>query len=346
MGGAVLRFVLGAPALAVIAIACLGCRHPETAAPPPIQAVLTASVVARPEPVLTRRGSVSAGARLRLGFNAAGVVSLLDVRTGDVVKKGQLLAKLKDADATFALQAAEAHRARAERDYRAADSLVASGSLAAVQREDAQSSLHVAAANESLAAESLGQRQLRAPIAGTVLERLAEPGEAVGPGSPVLVIEDTKRLVVKVGVTEIELARVQSGQGAGLIVDGSDAVIPATVTSIAPAPGDDGLYSVEVAPEAGRAAFRPGTLVTVRFEDRAATRAVHVPLDALVYRDDKTWVFVVGGAGDTKAHLREVAVDRADRKEVLVRNGLADGDRIVREGAQFLEDGQPVRVIE
>jgi RND family efflux transporter MFP subunit len=309
-------------------------------------------MVARPEAVLTRRGSVSAGARLRLGFNAAGVVSFLEARTGDVVKKGQLLAKLKDADATFALQAAEAYHARAQRDYRAADLLVTTGALAVAQRDDAQSALRVAAANESAAAESLGQRQLRAPIEGTVLERLAEPGEAVGPGAPVLVIEDTKRLVVKVGVTEAELSRVQAGQGANVILDGSDAPIRATVTSLAPAPGDDGLYSVEVSPEAtpsgngAKVTFRSGTLVTVRFDDRAATPAVHAPLDALVYRDDKTWVFVVGGADDTRAHLREVAVDRADGKDVLVRAGLADGDRIVREGAQFLEDGQPVRVIE
>jgi RND family efflux transporter MFP subunit len=264
------------------------------------------------------------------------------------VRRGQLLARLKDADAELALRAAQAHRTRAQRDYRAADALASTGALASGQRDDAQSVLNIAQANESIAAESLDQRKILSPIAGTVLERLAEPGEAVAPGAPVLVIEDTKRLVVKVGVNERELARVKTGQAAGLVLDGSDDAAPATVTSVAPAPGEDGLYSIEVSPADQNApALRPGTLLTVRFADQGGAPAVRMPLEALVDRSDKTWVFVIDGAGgDAKARIREVRIDRADGKDLLVRAGLGDGDRIVREGAQFLEDGQTVRVLE
>jgi RND family efflux transporter MFP subunit len=343
MEGQARRFALAAT-VAISAIACPACRHPEAVPPPPTQAVLTTEVHAKPEPALARRGSVTAGARLRLGFNGAGVLATLDPKTGDVVKKGQLLARLKDADAAFALRAAEARKGRAQRDFSAADALVTKGSLPPTERDNAQSALQVALANESLAAEALGQRVLRSPITGTVLERLAEPGEAVGPGTPVLVVEDTKRLVVKVGLTERELARTEAGRGASLVLDDGSAPLAAQVTSIAPAPGDDGLYSVEVSPPAAKAALRPGTLVTVRFDEQQAAPSVRMPLDAVVYRQDKTWVFVVPDG--SSARLREVQVDRADGKDVLVRSGLTDGERIVREGAQFLQDGQAVRVVD
>ncbi len=338
-------------ALGVLASAC---RKAEDVPPPPSPAVLTQTIHSRQEPALTRRGSVVSGARLKLGFNAPGVVGVMKVKTGDVVKKGQLLARLRDADAAAALRAARATSLRAQRDFRAADTLATAGAVPENQREDARSALHVAEANASLAAETFGQRELVAPIAGTVLQRLAEPGEAVGPGLPVLVLEDTQRLVVEVGVNERELSRIAVRKPCHLVLDGTGAEVAAAVTSIAPAPGDDGLYAIEVAP-AGAApalataplAFRPGTLLTVRFDDADAASAVRVPIDALVHRLEKTWVFVIGGvANDPHARMREINVERADGKDVLVRNGLKEGDRIVREGAQFLLDDQKVRLLD
>ncbi len=334
----------------LVAFAAAACHTAPATPPPPLPSVLTTTVQARPEPVLTRRGAVTAGARLRLGFNAAGVIASVAVATGDVVREGQPVARLKDGDAAAGLRAARANRTRALREYRAAESLVASGAASKNQRDEASSALEIAEANVAVAAEVLAQRQLASPIAGTVLARVAEPGEAVGPGMPVLVIESTRRLVVKVGVNEREYARVTANQPATLMADGHPAAFPALVTSIAPAPGDDGLYAVEVTPVAGQELpFHPGTLVTVRFGDDAQRPAVRVPLDAIVYRDDKQWVFVVvvaAGGATTTAVLREVFVERWDGKDGLVRSTLKNGDQIVREGAYFLQDGQAIRVLE
>jgi RND family efflux transporter MFP subunit len=336
-------------------LALLGChRRPEVVPPAPDPAVLTTTLHARAEPALARRGVATAGARLHLGFNSPGVLAAITPRMGDVVKKGQLLARLKDGDASAALNAAQAHRGRALRDYGVAATLVDSGAMSANQRDEARSALQVADANASYAAESLGQRRLLAPISGTVLARLAEPGEAVGPGTPVLVLEDTQRLVVKVGVNERDLGRVAVGQAASLVVDGVEVETPGVVSSLSPAPGPDGLFEVEVAPSTRqKAAFRAGSLLTVRFEDATKIPAVRVPLDAIVHRDDRAWVFLVGdivsgsaSPAAARATLCEVTFDRADGKDVLVRSRLKDGDRIVREGAYFLRDGQAVRLLD
>src|SRR5262249_32601325 len=175
----------------------------------------------------------------------------------------------------------------------------------------------------------------------------AEPGEAVGPGMPVLVIEDTHRLVGKVGVNERELGRVTPGPKATLVLDSPGAApIAATVTPIAPAPGGAALYSLESPPQGQPPSFRPGTRLTVRFEEEKRTPTMRIPLDAIVPRDDKSWVFVISGLPDAKAKIREVTIDRADGKDVLVRSDLKDGDRIIREGAYFLLDGQSVRLLD
>ncbi len=341
-----LAVVLALPSAA----ACHGGDPPPQ---PPCPAVLTTVVHATPEPPLTRRGAVAPSARLRLGFNAAGVIADVKVKMGDVVHKGDLIARLRDSGGGAMLAAAEAQRNKALRDRERTEKLVAWGTVAAAQGDDALSSLRVANANASIAATALAQRAIVAPISGTVLERLAEPGESVGPGTPVVVLDDTQRVVVRVGVAERELSRVAANQAATLSVEGTDARLLASVTSIAPAPREDGLYTVEVEPPPpafGQSrTLTPGSMVTVQFDNLRKETSMHVPLEALVDRGGKTWAFVVAPGSRTAlatVKMRELDVDRAEEKEVLVRLGLREGDRIVREGAYFLNADETVRLLD
>jgi membrane fusion protein (multidrug efflux system) len=340
---------LTAAVLLPLAAAC----HRADPPPPPYPAVLTTVVHATPEPALTHRGSVAPAARIRLGFNAAGVIADVKVRMGDVVRKGDVLARLRDSGGGAMLAAAEAQRHKALRDRERAEKLVAWGTIAPAQGDDALSSLRVASANANIAATALAQRVIVAPINGTVLERLAEPGESVGPGMPVVVLDDTQRVVVKVGVTQRELTRVTANQRATLVVEATGARLVGSVTSVAPAPREDGLYTVEVEPPAPSFGqpriLTPGSMVTVELEDVRQETSVHVPLEALVERDGKTWAFVVTPgvrAALTTVTMRALQVDRAEDKEVLVRNGLREGDRIVREGAYFLNADETVRLLD
>lgn len=361
----------------LVALAALGagCRAKAAPAPPPAQAVLALTVAAEAEPVLVRRGVTASAARYRLGFGAPGVLATIGVKTGDTVHTGQLLARLKDGSAVAALAAASANRSRAKSDARRTAELVSSGSVAAAQKDEASALLHVADANVSQAAALVADRTLRAPSRGTVVERLAEPGETVAPGVPVLVIEDTRHLVVKVKVTDREVRRLEEKQRASIVVPETNEVIPATVTSVAPVASDDGLYAVEVtrieeaaapeqiqkkdkhgkpitvmAPEGSVSRepikLRPGATVTVRFEARESVPTVRLPIDAVVYRADRAWVLVIEAQKTgTIVKLREIPGARTDGKDVLVTTGLKSGERVVKEGGQFLEDGQPVRLL-
>jgi RND family efflux transporter MFP subunit len=331
---------------------CVGvaaCHRNEPLAPPPAPGVVTANVSKTREPPLERRGVVASNSRLRLGFNAPGVLAQVNVRTGDVVRTGQLLARLKNGDAAAALRIAEAQRGKAQRDFGSTKRLSEAGALPSAQQDDARSNLQVANANSAFASESLAQRKLVSPIDGTVLSRLAEPGETVGPGSPVLVLEETERMVVRVGVTERELARLKRSQSVSLEVDGTTPRLAARVRSLTPAPLGDGLYAVEVYPTtpSDKGSLHPGMLVTVRFLDEATTPEIRVPLDAIVHREKKTGVFVIDGeAASAKVRLREVDLGAFDGNLAIVLGGLREGERIVREGSYFLHDGDTVRLLD
>jgi len=160
----------------------------------------------------------------------------------------------------------------------------------------------------------------------------------------VLLVEDS-RLIVSTGLNDRNVARVRIGQPVTIIVDHTDGRASGTVTSVAPAPAEDGLYAVEIALGA-EAKLRPGTLVTARFDDERAPAALRAPLDAIVYRNDKSWVFVLDAtATKSPARLQAVALGDPDGDQIVVRDGLKEGDRVVGEGAQFLQDGQMVGVV-
>ncbi len=342
------RHLLAFLTVAALAGTALGCHGPVTVPPAPPPAVVTLTTHAEDMPLLTRRGSVTTGSRVRLGFNAAGVLSSMKVKAGDAVKQGQVLARLKDGGASAQLAAANANRRRAVRDLGSASTLVGSGSAPEFQRDDARTAVDVASANANLAATYVSDRRLTAPIAGTVVQRLAEPGEAVGPGKPVLMIDETGRLVVKLGVTEREVSLLAVNQPTLLTVDGSKIPLQARVTSIGPAPLDDGLYAIEITPlDVHAAGLRPGALVSATFQPTARLRMIKLPLDAIVHRDGKNLVFVIRrNAADPKVASRELAIAREDGRDVYVAAGLVEGEQVVREAAEFLHDGQSVHALD
>jgi membrane fusion protein (multidrug efflux system) len=311
--------------------------------------VRVVEVARQADAFLSLRGVAAAGARLRLGFKVPGVMARVSVVEGQHVTKGQVLATLSSAQEGAHLRAARATLQGAQRDAARAQELEWKSAGPRAMREDAMTRLDVAEANVEVAKNGLSLTELRAPVAGVVFQRIAEPGEAVVPGAPVLLVDETDRTLINVGVTEQELSRVRVGNTAEVVVKVSGATLQAKVVSIAPAPGSaDGLYKVQLRPgEADEARIKPGALVEVHLSVLAGASDIHVPLEAVVHRRDKDWVLrVEGQAKETVARLQLVTVGRSAGRGVYVTSGLQGGERIVAEGAFFLEDGRAVRVVE
>lgn len=331
-------------ALLVLLLLVVGCdpKLAPTAAVPPL--VLTHAVASGDQGPLTLRGVVAARSRMRLGFKQPGVVAAVLVRQGDAVRPGQVLARLDDADARAQLQAALAQRDKARRDAERAARLAAEGAVPSSLKDDAQNQLQTAEAQVSLAQEALNRTRLVATAAGTVFQRLSEPGETLGAGTPVLLVDETAQLVLKVGITDRDLRRVKEGQKVTVGPEDGQAAFEGRVATVGASPApEDGLYAVEIQPASARK-LTAGVLMQVRFEG-PQEQAVRIPLESLVHRQDRDHVFVVVGDGTSaKVRLQPVDVARSEGKTLLLRTGLRGGERIVAEGAYFLQDGQAVRV--
>lgn len=284
--------------------------------------------------------SVVAVERATLSTRVAAAVKAVAVREGERVARGQVVVSLADADLRGAAAAAETGLAAAAAQEKRVRSLLAEG--AAAQADLDMATAHRAQAQAAVAAAraNLDYAQIRAPFAGTIQARRVEPGDLVGPGQPLLVLEGDA-LELQASASEVEGAGLALGATVRFRADGAAGI--ATVTALTPG-GDPLSHRRGLRARIAQAApgLRSGAFARIEIPAGAAS-APHawVPRSALVERGDLTGVFV---AAQGKAELRWIAPGEPAGDGILVRAGLRPGEAVV-DAPGALRDGQPVEVV-
>jgi len=170
-------------------------------------------------------GTVLSARRTTVASRILARIEEVRVTAGDDVAAGDLLVTLdardlraRAAGAREALKAAEAQRELAQRQLERADTLLKRGVATRQRYDEAFSALQVSAAEVdrvrqvvSEAETALSYTEIRVPAAGRVIDRLAEPGDTVSPGQPLLRLYDPTALRVEVPVRESLAVRLSVG---------------------------------------------------------------------------------------------------------------------------------------
>jgi RND family efflux transporter MFP subunit len=294
-------------------------------------------------------GQLAPRNELRLAFKVGGVIASIAVDDGDPVRAGDLLAALEPTEIEAAVARAAQASEKAQRDLERGRALYADQVVTLEQVQDLETAAEVARADLDAARFNARYARIVAPADGLVLRRLAEPGELVQAGAPVLVVGDLDGgWVVRAALADRDVVRLAIGAPARVTLDAfPDATFAARVERIATASDPvTGTYEVELAVEAPSERFVQGLVAKVDFEldDRTAVR-LWVPIDALLEADaDRASVFVLVPEDGT-VERRAVRIGELRGDQVAVREGLAAGEQVVVEGAAWLEDGAPVTVL-
>ena len=307
----------------------------------------------------------------RLGAPARGRVLGVRVSPGDRVRAGQVLVTLESPDAAMAqsdLSKATAHVTAAQAQARYASSardraerLLA---LKAIPRQDYERAIaeHQLAQSELVEAEAElrrsrmtaaalsasdgpeGNIDLKAPLSGVVLERLAVPGTVVEAGTPLVVITEPAALWLVVDAPETLLGGLRAGTVLRFTVPAYPA---ATFTGRITAIGaglDPAKRTLPVRATVSNASGRlkSAMVATVEIPLRGGTLPtadtsgwVVIPTDAVQLLRGATTVFVAMPDGNGGAHLmaRTVEVGGRSAGRVTITSGISPGDIIVVEGA-------------
>lgn len=352
---AVARAILRA-AVPALVLPLLSACGPRAADAPSAEAAETEAIAVR----LVRVNAGGAGAervatgtvRLRretpLAFVEAGRIASLGVREGDEVVAGARLAVLDRVAIDSAVAAAEAERSRAAAELQRQQRLKEKGWVAQARVDAAAASAR--AAEAEVAARRFAQQfaEIRAPSAGIILQRLAEPGETLAAGTPVLVLGERRYgHVLRVGVSAADVSGLAVGQVADILFrDGAAAGMRGTVIEIAArADQRTGTFQVEFALPEG-AQLRSGMIAEARWRAVGGfADPLRVPATALFSAragEGFVWRFDPS-SGRVTAAL--VALGPTDDRGTVIRSGIAAGDRIVVAGVDRLIEGQRVKAV-
>jgi RND family efflux transporter MFP subunit len=360
-------------ALLVFAAAC-GHDAEGRGAPPdvaiPVQ--VAAVVPAGQAGTINASGTLGAKDEVTLSFKIGGIVGKVYVDDGAKVHKGQVLAALdlREIDAMVAKATAGAEKAR--RDAARAERLFRDSVATIAQMQDAQTARDAAEADLRVARVNHDYATIVAPSDGVVLSRIANAGQMVGSGAPVIQFASNARgRVLRTGVPDREAVQIKVGDLAEVAFEAVPGkVFKGRVSQVgAAADPRTGLYTIEIALEGvqslpsglvGRAVIAPmgrgrgrvwegkGSRVwegkgAVPSPSSADDAVYSIPAEALVEGDkDRGTVFTVDASGK-RAKRVSVQLVGLEGSRVLVR-GLDGVSRVVRSGAVWLTDSARVEI--
>jgi len=270
-------------------------------------------------------GSLKAANSAYIKARVAGELQALTLREGDSVKAGQVIARIdvteyaaRQQQAQDQADAAKAQIAIAQRQFDNNKSLVEQGFISKTALDtslatlsSAQATHRAALSNVDIAKKTMLDTVLRSPIAGTVSQRLAQPGERVGIDTRVIEVIDTSRMELEANISAADALNVKVGQTAMLTIEGSTAAVNSQVVRINPSTqaGSRNVlvyFSISNAANLRQGLFAQGSLGT------ANVSALTVPLSAV--RNDKPTPYVQVIEGNV---IKHVAVEMAQRGEVV-----------------------------
>jgi membrane fusion protein, heavy metal efflux system len=292
----------------------------------------------------------------------SGPVSRLLVSLGQQVKKGDALAAVDSPDFAAAISAYQKALATARTNRKLADldrDLLAHNGVA--QREAAQAetdaanaeadrdaalqelvSLQVPAATiQSIQAGGKVARvegMIRAPVAGTVVERLVTPGQLLEAGTtPCFTVADLSRVWVMAQVFGADLAAVSVGDAAEVNSGIGSKSFSGKVDNIAAlVDPDTRAVAVRVVVDNPGDLLKKQMYVRVRVQARQESRGLLVPVSAIL-RDDENLPFVYQLQADGSLARRHVTLGSRTGDAYDIAEGLSAADKIVVDGALFLQ---------
>ncbi|MEM9727189.1 MAG: efflux RND transporter periplasmic adaptor subunit [Myxococcota bacterium] len=314
----------------------------------------------------TYSGVAQSGQESRLSFQVSGQVLELPINVGDVVKKGDTIARIDPADYALQLQNAQATAAQSRAQERNAKATyertrqLYENQNASRQDLDADRTAYdsakagLASANQQV---RLRQRQLnychlQAPEPGTIATVDIEVNEYVQAGALVATLLAGDQIEVKVSVPSSVIRNITRGDDAQVrfnVLGGT--VLPGKVTEVGVASmGGATTFPVTVRLTEGQDQVRSGMTADVTFSFASATGAPKyaLPLSAVGEDREGRFVFLLDDVSEGLGTVRRAPVEVGEMRSdgIEVREGVSPGDMVVTAGVSRIYDGLQVRVPE
>lgn len=326
--------------LVTLFVACYGANVQAE----PLQAVVVSQSAAKP--VITAEGVIEAVKSSQLAPQVAGSITTFNVKAGDTVKAGQVLARIdtrianQQAAASQAqVAAAKAQLSAARQEYERKKRLYDKQyiSQAALERAEsdyktAEAQTRAELAQTGVTGVQAGLHTVTAPYAGIVAEVAAEQGDMAMPGKPLLTLYDPREMRAVVNVPQSQIASIQTGAAVKVSIPAAAenernvAAVKITVLPTADAVSNN--VKVRLALPQQLESVSPGMFARAMLPIASSGEQgqIYIPSQAVIKRSELMAVYVLDAQGDPQ--LRQVRVGQKQGDKLLITAGLQAGEKV------------------
>jgi len=294
-------------------------------------------------------GLVSTENEAKYSFKIGGVINRIFVEEGQFFRKGQLLATLNSTEISAGLMQSNLNVEKAQRDYDRAANLYKDSVYTLEQFQNTKTALDIAHKAKDAVAFNEHYSKIYAASDGFVSQKISSEGEVVGPGMPVLAINETKQnnnYLLRVGVTDREWAIINAGQKATVILDGYankkiDAFVFRKSQTANQTPGS---FQIELKLKLDDINPAVGMFGKAEISTNQDENVMVIPYGSLVEADgDKAFVFTPDGVN--RVRKIPVTISRFDNQQVYLKDGLDGVKEIVISNSAYLNEKSTIKII-
>lgn len=286
-----------------------------------------------------------------LGFKNGGVISKILVKEGDPIRKGQLLASVLSSEVDAKAGQASLAVEKARRDYDRALKLYRDSVATLEQLQNAKTALDVA--QQDVKSVNFNQQYMNiyAPVSGYVLAKLANEGQIVGPGTPVLQVNGANQSnwKLKVGVSDQQWTQIKVGDAAKITTDAmpKDTLVAYVSKKSEGLDPQSGTFSIFLELR-NKPSYKLASGIFGRSWILSHSKGTdpywRVPYSALLDGDGQEgYVFIT--LDGKKAKRQKVKIAKIEKDMVLISSGLEDAQGLIVSGSAYLQDGTAIQII-
>jgi RND family efflux transporter MFP subunit len=307
---------------------------------------VTAATVAREKlsDNLSLVGTIVGNNDVAIVSETQGRVISVYAKVGDYRSAGSVIVQVDDELRQANFKAAEANYEKTKKDLSRNEELYKDKTISESQIESSRLAFQSAEAQYIVARRQLSDTKITTPISGVVTARLVDLGNYVQPGMAIANVVDISKLKIKVNVAERDAFKLKAGDKVEVTTDVYAGItLDAGIDNISAKADEAHTYPVEMVLQNPKDhPLKAGMFCRVSFISINDAASLSISRDALVGSIKKPQVYVIESG---KAKLRDVVVGQSVGTKLEILKGLNEGETIVTNGQNNLQDDVPVTIV-
>ncbi|MFC1898421.1 efflux RND transporter periplasmic adaptor subunit [Candidatus Cloacimonadota bacterium] len=269
---------------------------------------------------------------------------------GDWVNKGDEIGRVDNVDAEnqlkqakAALMAGEANLESARINFQVSQNLYEKQMISESEfqqsksaQKNAQAGYNGLLASVEMARKNYENSVFTSPVSGFIAELNLTVGEMVSTGKHIAGIVNSKKLVIKTGISESDISYLKKGDNVIVKYRGKEFEGKVSGVGIRPITGGNN-YPVEIVLANPKLQLMPGMVVEGRIFSQTFDNVLYTSIENLREKYDNTFVYVIND--ESRAEMRTVTLGEKVANNVIITSGLEIGDKLVIDGIDSLTEG-------